>query len=76
VPGDKRTIGICPNFWALAGDSQRAGALIHEAMHMRFDFANHSVASLAARGRNPECYTSMVADTFRFQPFDARCPPI
>lgn len=76
VPDDQRTIGICPAFWGLGGDNQRAGALIHEAAHMRLDFGGHGSASRAQRGRNPECYTSMVADTFGFAPFDLRCPPI
>jgi hypothetical protein len=76
VPDDQRTIGICPPFWGLASDQQRAGALIHEAFHMRLNFGSHGSASRAQRGTNPECYTSMVADTFGFAPFDPRCPPI
>jgi hypothetical protein len=76
VPTDLRTIGICPPFWGLAGDNQRAAALIHEAVHMRFNFAAHGSANRVQRGRNPECYTSMVADTFGFAPFDPKCPPI
>ena len=76
VPDDQRTIGICPPFWGLANDQQRAGALIHEGFHMRLNFGSHGSASRAQRGSNPECYTSMVADTFGFAPFDLRCPPI
>ncbi len=76
VPTDLRTIGICPPFWGLAGDNQRAAALIHEAVHMRFNFEAHGSANRVQRGRNPECYTSMVADTFGFAPFDPKCPPI
>jgi Domain of unknown function (DUF4157) len=76
VPTDQRTIGICPDFWGLAGDDQRAGVLIHEAAHMRLDFGAHLTGNRVQRGRNPECYTSMVADTFGFAPVDPRCPPI
>jgi hypothetical protein len=75
VPDDQRTIGLCPPFWGLASDQQRAGALIHEAFHMRLNFGSHGSANRNQRGANPECYTSMVADTFGFAPFDARCPP-
>jgi hypothetical protein len=76
VPTDQRTIGICPAFWGLGSDQERAGALIHEAVHMRLNFASHGSANRAQRGQNPECYTSMVADTFGFVPFDTRCPRI
>jgi hypothetical protein len=76
VPNDQRTIGICPPFWGLASNQQRAGALIHEAVHMRLNFGSHGSASRAQRGVNPECYTSMTADTFGFAPFDLRCPPV
>jgi hypothetical protein len=76
VPTDNRTIGICPDFWGLAGDDQRAGVLIHEAAHMRLDFGGHLFGNRNQRGRNPECYTSMVADTFGFAPADPKCPPI
>lgn len=75
VPNDKRTIGICPAFWGLGGDNERAGTLIHEAAHARLDFSGHGHASRAQRGRNPACYESMVADVFGFAP-DAKCPPI
>jgi hypothetical protein len=75
VPNDKRTIGICPAFWGLGGDDERAGTLIHEVAHARLDFSGHGHGSRAQRGRNPACYESMVADVFGFAP-DAKCPPI
>jgi hypothetical protein len=71
-----RIIALCPAFWGLATDAERAGAIIHEAVHMRLNFANHGHGSRAQRGSNPECYTSMAADVFNWVPFDARCPPI
>jgi hypothetical protein len=76
VPDDARIIALCPPFWGLATDAERAGAIIHEAVHMRLNFANHGHASRAQRGSNPECYTSMAADVFNWVPFDGRCPPI
>jgi Domain of unknown function (DUF4157)/Lysine-specific metallo-endopeptidase len=75
VPTDKRTLGICPAFWGLDDDNERAGTLIHEAAHARLDFSGHSHGSRAQRARNPACYESMVADIFGF-PADEKCPPI
>jgi hypothetical protein len=75
VPNDKRTLGICPAFWGLDDDNERAGTLIHEAAHARLDFSGHSHGSRAQRARNPACYESMVADIFGF-PADEKCPPI
>lgn len=75
VPTDKRTIGICPAFWDLDSDNERAGTLVHEAAHARLDFSGHGHGSRAQRGRNPACYESMVADVFGF-PGDDKCPPI
>lgn len=75
VPTDKKTIGICPAFWGLGSDNERAGTLIHEAAHARLDFSGHGHGSRAQRGRNPACYESMVADVFGFAP-DDKCPPI
>lgn len=75
VPNDRRTIGICPAFWGLGSDSERAGTLIHEAAHARLNFSGHGHGSRAQRGRNPACYESIVADLFGF-PADAKCPPI
>jgi hypothetical protein len=68
-----RRIEICPHFWDLT-DSEQTIAIIHEAAHMLFDFAHHGSAARAARGRNPECYASFVADIFNITPFDTRCP--
>ena len=72
----QRAIGICPPFWRYPVDNQRAAGLIHEAAHMRFGFSAHGSGNRVQRGRNPECYASMVADTFGFAVFDRRCPPI
>jgi hypothetical protein len=76
VPNDARIIAICPSFWGLTDDAQRAGAIIHEGAHMRLNFPGHGSGSRTARGNNPECYTSMAADVFNWTPFDRRCPPI
>jgi hypothetical protein len=75
VPTDERTLGICPAFWGLDSDNERAGTLVHEAAHARLDFSGHGHGSRAQRGRNPACYESMVADAFGF-PGDDKCPPI
>lgn len=75
VPNDLRRIEICPHFWDLASDRQAIG-IIHEAGHMLFNFGGHGSASLAQRGNNPECYASLVADSFGIAPFDTRCPVI
>ncbi len=75
VPTDKRTLGICPAFWDLDSDNERAGTLVHEAAHARLDFSGHGHGSRTQRGRNPACYESMVADVFGF-PGDDKCPPI
>jgi hypothetical protein len=53
---------------------------------MRLDFIPHGSANLGQRGRNPECYTSMILDLYgqdasaadrpQFNPADPKCPPI
>lgn len=75
VPVDLRRIEICPAFWGLAANQQAIG-IIHEAGHMLFDFTVHGSGSAEQRGRNPECYASLVADSFGITPFDGRCPVI
>jgi hypothetical protein len=75
VPQDLRRIEICPAFWGLS-DSQQSIAVIHESVHMLLDFPNHGSTTRAARGRNPECYASFVADLFNINPFDTRCPAL
>ena len=75
VPQDLRRIEICPAFWDLS-DSQQSIGVIHEAVHMLLNFPNHGSATRAARGRNPECYASFVADLFNINPFDTRCPAL
>jgi uncharacterized protein DUF4157 len=85
TPQDARTIAICQGFWGLSGP-QRAGAIVHESVHMRLDFIPHGSANLGQRGRNPECYTSMILDLYgqdasatdrpQFNPADPKCPPI
>jgi hypothetical protein len=85
VPTDARTIVICPLFWTLSGP-QQAGAIVHESVHMRLDVKAHASGSLAQRGANPECYTSLILDLYgqgvpaatlpQFSPADPKCPPI
>jgi hypothetical protein len=75
APQDLRRIEICPRFWGLGAD-QQAISIIHEAVHMLLNFKQHGSASRGARGRNPECYASFVADIFNITPFDGRCPPL
>jgi len=85
VPNDARTIAICPGYWGLTAE-QQAGAIVHEAVHMRLNFAAHSAGGANQRGRNPECYTSLILDLYRqdarpqdrpnFNPADPKCPPI
>jgi hypothetical protein len=74
VPNDNRTIVICPGFWDLDNRDHRAGALIHEAVHMRFNFGPHNFANPVQRGRNPECYSTFAGYHFQFRPINYRCP--
>lgn len=76
VPQDARTIVLCPAFWTDLTMEQQAGAVIHEAVHMRLNFSPHLATTVTQRGRNPECYTSFAADIYGFDPADARCPPV
>ncbi len=53
--------------------------LIHEVVHGIFNRSGHPQAR-SRRHRNPECYTSFVADMFNtidapFIPADPKCPP-
>lgn len=75
TPVDLRRIEICPDFWTLSAD-QQVIAIIHEAVHMLLNFKFHGHGSRAARGSNPECYASLVADAFNIAPFDTRCPAL
>jgi hypothetical protein len=75
--GHGNQIGVCPLFWSRNfSDNQRALGLIHEAAHMRFGFGHPGIGSRAARGRNPECYASMVGDFYNIVPFDPKCRPV
>ncbi|QPJ63791.1 MAG: DUF4157 domain-containing protein [Candidatus Nitronauta litoralis] len=67
-------MAVCPGFWGMS-DDQLAGALIHEVMHARFNRKGHP-ENVKKRHRNPECFTSLTADTMGFTPFDVRCPKI
>ena len=85
TPTDARSIAICRGFWGLT-PPQQAGVIVHESVHMRLDFLAHNSGSVAQRGRNPECYTSLILDLYRqdasaqaaakFNPADPKCPPI
>jgi hypothetical protein len=85
VPNDARTIHICDGFWGLSA-AQRAAAIVHEAVHMRLNFAAENSATANQRGRNPECYASLVLDLYgegvaaalqaQFNTVDPSCPPI
>jgi hypothetical protein len=76
IPGDMKSIGICPRFWKLQGDNVRANVLLHEAAHAKLDQRDNSSRSLDQRGRNPHCYHSIVADFFEFPAASDLCPPI
>lgn len=69
-----RRMVVCPNFWN-QGTDQLGGALIHETVHARLNRPGHP-QDVEKRHRNPECYTSFVADMNGFTPFDTRCPKI
>ncbi len=75
IPNDRRDIAICPDFWE-KGPDQKAGVLIHEAVHMLYNFRRHPSTTLTQRQRNPECYTSYAADLYNFTPIDPKCPVI
>ncbi|MET0576357.1 MAG: DUF4157 domain-containing protein [Mesorhizobium sp.] len=85
TPTDGRAIAICQGYWPLSGP-QRAGAIVHESVHMRLNFGGHGSANANQRGRNPECYTSLILDLYRrdasaatqaqFNPADPKCPPV
>jgi len=74
IPTDNRTIVICPGFWALNNRDQQAGVIIHETVHMRFNFKSEDSATLAQRGRNAECYATFAAQHYNFIPSDPSCP--
>ena len=85
VPNDARTIHICDGFWGLSAP-QRAAVIVHELVHMRLNFAAENSATANQRGRNPECYASLILDLYRegvaaailtqFNTADPSCPPI
>jgi len=75
-----RQIAICPLFWTdpmMQSVDQRGGNMIHESVHMRFQFANHGLATAAQRGQNSECYAAFIADIYGFQSDDTTdCTPL
>lgn len=73
--GGPRTIVLCPHFWDLS-IKERAYGLIHEASHITFSLSNHGSGSLRARGANPECLASLLAEAGGSATADTRCPPI
>lgn len=73
-PTGTRRMIVCAAFWNSANDSQRAGMLVHEAMHILFRFRNHNAGTGGQRRANPECYTSFLADIYNFSVWDTRCP--
>jgi hypothetical protein len=73
--GGPRTIVLCPRFWALTRDEQ-ALALVHEAAHILFGIRNHGSGSVRERGRNAECYASLIGEAGFTASADNRCPPI
>ena len=73
--GGPRAIVLCPHFWDLS-IQERAYGLIHEAAHILFNLNNHASGSLRARGANPECLASLLAEAGSSATADTRCPPI
>lgn len=73
--GGPRTIVLCPHFWDLS-IKERAYGLIHEAAHLVFGLLNHGSGTLRARGANPECLSSLLAEASGSATTDTRCPPI
>jgi predicted metallopeptidase len=71
------TIVICPDFWKLSDDEQ-AVVLIHESAHILFGFGDPAGASMTTRrrGRNPVCYSGLVAELLGINPPDPDCPAI
>jgi hypothetical protein len=77
-PDDFRTIVICPYFWTgpeTADVDQRAAALIHEGVHVRFDAPEHENADPTDRGRNPDCYRMFLSELYGFSAKSSDCPP-
>jgi hypothetical protein len=75
--GGGRSMALCPAFWTTMSDGERATAIIHELVHMRYHFANHNFSNERQRGRNPECYASFLADFFGFASnYSGQCPPV
>lgn len=72
-------IAICPPYWDL-DPSQRGIGIIHEMFHIIYGFDDFDdekkVIPLSKRPKEPECYSSMVADINNKTPFDPSCPTI
>lgn len=71
-------IAICPHFWGLSSDEQRAFGLIHEVAHVIFGFGDPPGSSMTTkkRGVNPVCYSGLVAEMNGSGPPDPDCPPV
>jgi hypothetical protein len=70
-------MAFCPAFWTTMSDGERATAIVHELVHMRYHFPNHNFGNERQRGRNPECYASFIADFFGIQSnYSDQCPPV
>lgn len=77
APTDGRTLVVCPAFWSdplMGSVDQRAGTIIHEGVHMRFNVERHGHANANQRGRNAECYEAFVADLYGFDAEVDDCP--
>lgn len=75
--GGGRSMALCPAFWTTMSDGERATAIVHELVHMRYRFANHNSGNERQRGRNPECYASFIADFFGISSsYSGQCPPV
>lgn len=72
-----RRISLCPDFWREdRGLEDGALTMIHEAVHMIFDFQRHPSTTAAQRGRNPSCYDNFIADLLGYPTSSGRCEPV
>ena len=72
-----REMAVCSGFWTKSLDEKAIG-ITHEAAHMLFRFGDRDTApyadTAAKRRKEPECYTSLIADIYGITPFDPSCP--
>ncbi len=75
--GHKSEMAICSGFWGMSSDQQAIG-MIHEVSHMLYHYRDRDRSPYAQtasqRRREPECYTSLIADIYSVVPFDPSCP--